>query len=250
VADDRARGARIRNYVLGGRNNYPADRDAAENSLTAWPALRRHLEAERDFAHRVGRHLVAGCGVRQFLEIGTGDPTPPYLHEIVEAVDPAVRVRYRTPVRGTPAGRTVYADADVRSPRSDPSGPGPRPLDWDRPIGLMMIGLVQSVEDDAVARHEVAHLVDAMPSGSYVAMSIATDEFDPVPLAEVRRQYRAHGETLAFRDRTRAARFFDGVDLVEPGLVPVHRWRPDDGLDAGVVVDAEIAAYGGVARKP
>ncbi|MCO1659757.1 SAM-dependent methyltransferase [Pseudonocardia humida] len=259
---DRAHGARIYDYILGGKDNYPADREAGDNSLKVWPALRVHMNANRAFMHRVGRYLAAECGVAQFLDIGTGIPTSPNLHDVVQLINPAARVVYtdndpivlahaRALMVGTPEGRTAYIDADMRDPQTILSAPEFREvLDLDRPIGLLLIAIVHFIEDDAEAYRVVNQVVDVLPSGSYLAMSIATDEFDPVPLAEVRRQYYEYGETLVFRERARALRFFDGLDLVEPGLVQVHKWHPDNAVDIGAVADRDIAMYGAVARKP
>ncbi|GAB7038950.1 MULTISPECIES: SAM-dependent methyltransferase [Catenuloplanes] len=257
---DRAHGARIYDYILGGGDNFAVDREAAENSLRIWPALRPHMRANRDFMHRVVRYLAAECGIRQFLDIGTGLPTSPNLHEIAQRVDPAARVVYtdndplvlahaRALMSGTARGRTAYVDADMRDPRTILSAPEFRAtLDLNEPVGLLLIAIVHFIEDDAEALRVVRQVLDVLPSGSYLAMSIATDEFDPVPLAEVRREYNRLGETLVFRDRATALGFFDGLDLVEPGLVQVHKWRPDGGGDAGVA-DRDIAMYGAVARK-
>ena len=259
---ERAHGARIYDYILGGKDNFQPDRDAGDNSLKVWPALRTHMRANREFMHRVGRYLAAECGVRQFLDIGTGIPTPPNLHDVVQAVDPTARVVYtdndpivlahaRALMTGTPEGRTAYIDADMRDPQTILSAPGFREtLDLNRPIGLLLIAIVHFIEDDDEAYRVVAQAVDELPGGSYLAMSIATDEFDPVPLAEVRRQYHEYGETLVFRDRARALRFFDGLEIVEPGLVQVHKWRPEPGGVSGAVSDKDIAMYGAVARKP
>ena len=108
--------------------------------------------------------------------------------------------------------------------------------------------MLHFIEDDAEAYRVVRHVVDALPSGSYLAASIATDDFDPEPLAQVQRQYREHGEVLRFRSKPQATRFFDGLELEEPGVVQIHKWRPDPGADT--VADTDVAMYGAVARKP
>ncbi|GAB7045283.1 SAM-dependent methyltransferase [Catenuloplanes indicus] len=258
---DRAHGARIYDYILGGKDNFAVDREAGENSLRIWPALKPHMRANRDFMHRVARYLAAECGIRQFLDIGTGLPTSPNLHEIVQQVDPAARVVYtdndplvlahaRALMLGTVQGRTAYVDADMRDPRTILSAPEfGATLDLTEPVGLLLIAIVHFIEDDAEALRVVRQVLDVLPSGSYLAMSIATDEFDPVPLAEVQREYNRLGEKLIFRDRATALRFFDGLELCEPGLVQVHKWRPDGTGDQGVE-DKDIAMYGAVARKP
>ncbi|ROO60691.1 S-adenosyl methyltransferase [Micromonospora sp. Llam0] len=257
---DRAHGARIYDYILGGKDNFAADREAGENSLRIWPALRAHMQANRQFMHRVARFLAAEHGIRQFLDIGTGLPTSPNLHEVVQSVDPTARVVYtdndplvlthaRALMVGTAQGRTAYVAADMRDPQAIISAPELlRTLDLNQPVGLLLIAVVHFIEDDAVAQQVVRQVLDVLPAGSYLAMSIATDEFDPIPLAEVQQEYNRLGETLVFRHRAAALAFFDGLELVEPGLVQVHKWRPDGSQDPGVA-DKDIAMYGAVARK-
>jgi hypothetical protein len=257
---DRAHGARIYDYILGGKDNFPADREAGENSLRLWPALRAHMQANRSFMHRVTRFLAAERGIRQFLDIGTGLPTSPNLHEIAQTIDPTAQVVYtdndplvlahaRALMLGTAQGRTAYVDADMRDPQTIITAPEfLATLDLTQPVGLMLIAIVHFIEDDAEALRVVRQVLDVLPSGSYLAMSIATDEFDPLPLAEVQREYNRLGETLIFRNRPTALSFFDGLELVEPGLVQVHKWRPDGSEDPRVE-DKDIAMYGAVARK-
>ncbi|WP_329109469.1 SAM-dependent methyltransferase [Micromonospora sp. NBC_01699] len=257
---DRAHGARIYDYILGGKDNFAADREAGEGSLRIWPALRVHMQANRSFMHRVARFLAADRGIRQFLDIGTGLPTSPNLHEIVQSVDPTAQVVYtdndplvlahaRALMVGTAPGSTAYVAADMRDPQTIISAPEfLRTLDLNQPVGLLLIAIVHFIEDDAEALRVVRQVLDVLPVGSYLAMSIATDEFDPLPLAQVQREYNRLGETLIFRDRMTALGFFDGLELVEPGLVQVHKWRPD-GSEAPGIADKDIAMYGAVARK-
>ena len=257
---DVAHGARIYDYILGGKDNYAVDREAGENSLRLWPALRVHMQANRSFMHRVARFLAAECGIRQFLDIGTGLPTSPNLHEVVQSVDPTAHVVYtdndplvlvhaRALMTGTALGRTAYVDADMRDPQAIISAPEfLETVDLNQPVGLLLIAVVHFIEDDVEALQVVRQILDVLPTGSYLAMSIATDEFDPIPLAGVQQEYNRLGETLIFRDRATALSFFDGLELVEPGLVQVHKWRPD-GSEAPGIADKDIAMYGAVARK-
>jgi SAM-dependent methyltransferase len=260
---DRAHGARIYDYILGGKDNYSADREAAEASLQVWPALRVHMQANRSFMHRVGHALAADHGIRQFLDIGTGIPTPPNLHDVVQEVDPTCRVVYtdndpivlahaRALMTGTAQGRTAYIDADMRDPAGIlGSAEFRETLDPRRPIGVLLIAIVHFIEDDEEAHRVVQQVVDVLPPGSFLAMSIATDEFDPEPLAEVRRRYYEYGEVLKFRSREQALAFFDGLEIMEPGLVQVHKWRPDSfGAGPGDIADKDVAMYGAIARKP
>jgi hypothetical protein len=258
---DRAHGARIYDYILGGKDNYEMDRQAGEASLGVWPALRIHMHANRAFMHRAVRFLAAERGIRQFLDIGTGIPTKPNLHEVVQAVAPEARIVYvdndpivlahaRALMTSTPEGRTAYIDADMRDPEGILNAPQLREtLDLDQPIGLMLIAMLHFIEDDDEAVRVTRRVVDVLPSGSYFAATIATDEFAPEPLAKVREQYHAHGETLRWRTKEQAQRFFEGIELEEPGLVQMHKWRPDP-VDVGRIADADIAMYGAVGRKP
>ncbi|GAB3896373.1 SAM-dependent methyltransferase [Kibdelosporangium lantanae] len=256
---DRAHGARIYDYILGGKDNYAVDREVGDASMAAWPALRTHMVANRTFMHRVARFL-AGRGVTQFLDIGTGIPTEPNLHQIVQGVQPDSRVVYtdndpvvlahaRALMNSSPEGRIAYIHADMRDVSTILDSPRLRDvLDLDRPVGLLVIAMLHFIEDDEEAYTVVQQVLDALPPGSYLAASIATDAFDPVPLAKVREQYEAHGETLKFRTEAQAARFFAGLDLEEPGIVQIHKWHPDP--DAGPIADTDVAMYGAVARKP
>ncbi|WP_024803540.1 SAM-dependent methyltransferase [Nocardia sp. BMG51109] len=258
---DRAHGARIYDYILGGKDNFEADREAAEASLRVWPALRTHMRANRAFMHRAGRFLAAERGVRQFLDIGTGIPTQPNLHEVVQAVvpdacvvyadnDPIVLAHARALMTGNGHGKTAYIDADMREPEKILAAPQLRDtLDLDQPIGLMLIAMLHFIEDDDEALRVARHVIDVLPPGSYFAATIATDDFAPEPLAKVREEYHAHGETLRWRPKEQAERFFEGLELEEPGLVQMHKWRPDP-IDIGSIDDADIAMYGAVGRKP
>ncbi|RRO14732.1 SAM-dependent methyltransferase [Saccharopolyspora rhizosphaerae] len=258
---DVAHGARIYDYILGGKDNYAVDRAAAEASQQVWPALPVHMRANREFMHRAGRFLATERGVDQFLDIGTGIPTSPNLHEVVQEVEPEARVVYtdndpivlahaRALMSRTGQGRTAYVEADLRDPDTILSSREFREtLDPDRPIALMLIAVVHFIEDDDEALDVVRRIVEVLPSGSYVAATIATDDYAPELLAEVRRAYHEHGETLKFRDHDQALRFFDGLEVLEPGVVQVHKWRPDDPASLDVP-EADIAMYAGIARKP
>ncbi|MBB5159232.1 SAM-dependent methyltransferase [Saccharopolyspora phatthalungensis] len=258
---DRAHGARIYDYILGGKDNYAVDRAAAEATKQIWPALPVHMRANREFMHRAGRYLATECGIDQFLDIGTGIPTPPNLHEVVQEVRPQARVVYtdndpivlvhaRALMSSTKQGRTAYVEADLRDPDTILASQEFRQtLDPSRPIGLMLIAVVHFIEDDDEALDVVRRIIDVLPSGSYVAATIATDDFAPEMLAEVRRTYHEHGETLRWRSHAQAAQYFHGLDLVEPGIVQMHKWRPDNDT-ARNVPEADIAMYGAIAHKP
>lgn len=256
----RAHGARIYDYILGGKDHYAADRAAGDESLKVWPALRIHMQAGRAFMHRAARFLAAERGIRQFLDIGTGIPAQPNLHEVVQRVTPDARVVYvdndplvlahaRALMTGTAEGRTTYIDADMREPETILAAPQLRDtLDLNKPIGLLLISMLQFIEDDDEALRVARHVIDVLPLGSYFAATIATDAFAPEPLAKVRDLYHSHGEFLQWRTKAQAQQFFDGLDLEEPGLVLMHKWRPDP-CRFGSIDDADIAMYGAVGRK-
>src|SRR3569833_469176 len=258
---DLAHGARIYDYILGGKDNYAADRAAGVVLLQVWPALRIHMQANRSFMHRVARHMAAVKDIRQFLDIGTGIPTPPNFHDVVQEIapesrvvyvdnDPIVLVHARALMDSTPQGRTVYIQADMREPEKIFSAPELiNTFDLSQPIGLTLIAMVHFIEDDEEAYRVVRRIVDILPSGSYFAAAIATDDFTPEVLAEVQKIYHAHGESLRFRSLAQAERFFDGLELEDPGVVQIHKWHPDP-ADAGRINDADIAMYGAIARKP
>ncbi len=260
IDTENAHSARIYDYILGGKDYYPADKEAGEAMTREWPALPVHMRANRDFMNRAVRWLAEDAGVRQFLDIGTGIPTSPNLHEIAQAVAPGSRVVYvdNDPIvltlsqgllASAPEGRTAYVEADFRDPAAILGAPELREtLDLSRPVALTVIAIVHFMldEDDAVG--VVRRLLEPLPSGSYLAMSIGTAEFAPAEVGRVAREYAARGMPMRLRTLAEAHEFFDGLDLVEPGVVQVHKWHPDGGAQG--VRDEDIAMYGAVARKP
>jgi hypothetical protein len=257
----RTSGARIYDYILGGKDNYQLDREAGDAALLAWPALGISMRANRAFMHRVARYLAAEAGLRQFLDIGTGLPTAPNLHEVVQGIwpearivytdnDPIVLVHAQALLTSSPEGVTAYVQGDMREPGSIIDAPDlAATLDLAQPVGLTVIAMLHFIDDEAEAHRVLHHVLDRLPSGSYLALSTATNDFDPVPLAEVERAYRERGETLRHRGKQEVERFFEGLELVDPGVVQVHKWRPD-AVTIGSVADKDVAMYGGVARKP
>ncbi|MFD5944722.1 SAM-dependent methyltransferase [Streptomyces collinus] len=261
-----AHSARIYDYILGGDDNYPADREAGDAMCREWPALPVHMRANRDFMHRAVRHLAREMGIRQFLDIGTGIPTSPNLHEIAQEAAPGARVVYvdndplvlalsRGLLSGTPEGRTAYVEADMRDPAAILGAPGFREtLDLSEPVALTVIAIVHFMLDEHDAVGIVRRLLEPLPSGSCLAMSVGTADFAPDEVGRVAREYAARGMPMRLRTHAEAAEFFEDLDLVEPGVVQVHRWRPNrtDGTESGGegIRDEDIAMYGAVARKP
>ncbi|WP_244501263.1 SAM-dependent methyltransferase [Streptomyces sp. TP-A0874] len=260
IDTENAHSARIYDYILGGRDYYRADREAGEAMAREWPALPIHMRANRDFMHRAVRYLAEEAGVRQFLDIGTGIPTSPNLHEIAQEVAPESRVVYvdNDPIvltlsqgllSSTSQGRTAYIEADMRDPATILRAPEFREtLDLDRPVALTVIAIVHFVldEDDAVGI--VRRLMEPLPVGSYLAMSIGTADFAPDEVGRVAREYAARNMPMRLRTRAEAEEFFTGMELSEPGITQVHHWRPDGSQD-GTIRDEDIAMYGAVARK-
>jgi hypothetical protein len=256
-----AHSARIYDYIIGGKDHYPADREAGDAMCREWPALPVHMRANRDFMNRAVRHLAEEAGIRQFLDIGTGIPTSPNIHEIAQSVSPGARVVYvdndplvlrlsQGLLNSMPEGRTAYIEADMRDPASILDAPELRAtLDPTQPVALTVIAIVHFMMDEDDAVGIVRRLLDPLPSGSYLAMSIGTAEFAPEEVGRVAREYAARGMPMRLRTLGEAEEFFAGLDLVEPGIVQVHKWRPD-GTGTEVVRDADIAMYGAVARKP
>ncbi|UED88081.1 SAM-dependent methyltransferase [Streptomyces profundus] len=256
-----AHSARIYDYILGGKDYYRADKEAGDAMCVEWPALPIHMRANRDWMHRAVRYLAAEAGIRQFLDIGTGIPTSPNLHEIAQEVAPECRVVYmdndpivltlsRGLLHSAPEGRTSYVEADMRDPASILDAPALREtLDLDQPVALTVIAIVHFVLDEDDAIGIVRRLLEPLAPGSHLAMTIGTAEFAPDEIARVSGEYAARGMPMRLRTRAEAEEFFTGLDLVEPGVTQVHRWRPDGTEPAGVR-DEDIGMYGAVARKP
>ncbi|MFE0427484.1 SAM-dependent methyltransferase [Streptomyces sp. NPDC058953] len=255
----KAHSARVYDYILGGKDHYQVDVEAGDAMCAEWPALPVHMRANRAFMHRAARHLARDEGVRQFLDIGTGLPTSPNLHEIAQKErpdagivyvdnDPIVLAHARALLTSSPEGRTAYVDADMRDPDAILRSPAFQDiLDLGRPVGLMVIGMLHFImppEDHTLVRR----LLDPLPSGSFLAMTIGTADFAPDEVGRVAREYEHRGMPMRLRTRAEAEAFFTGLDLVEPGLRQVHHWRPDPGAPA--CDDRDIAMYGAVARKP
>jgi hypothetical protein len=251
-------------YFLGGKDHYAVDREAAERVLTVFPTMRTAVWANRAFMHRATRAL-AQLGLSQFLDIGTGIPTSPNLHEVAQSVAPAARVVYadndptvlahsRALMTSTPQGRTAYIHGDVRDPDAILSAPQlAQTLDLGQPVALSLVALLHFVPDLGEARAIVEQLLKPLPSGSALVLSHATAELDPAGAPKVQEIYNQVGTSLQLRTAAEFGTFFEGLDLLEPGVVPAHHWRPDpDGghypLPADVT-DAQVSFYAGVAVK-
>ncbi|WP_461010399.1 SAM-dependent methyltransferase [Streptomyces capparidis] len=252
--------ARVYDYILGGKTNYAPDREAAEASVRAWPGLPTSMRQTRFFMHRMVRTLALEHGVRQFLDIGTGIPTPPNLHEVAQQAaassrvvyvdnDPIVLVHARALMSSTPEGRTAYIDADVRDPDSILGAPQLRDtLDLTEPVALSLVAILHFVLDEDDPRGIVDRLMRELAPGSFLALSIFTGDTNPAQVEAVGQEYNRRGIPLRIRNRAETERFFEGLELIDPGVALVHHWRPDERTEG--VRDSDIAMYAGVARKP
>ncbi|MBB6373000.1 hypothetical protein BKA01_000222 [Pseudonocardia eucalypti] len=250
--------ARIYDYWLGGKNNYPVDRAAGEAVREAYPEVVRAATQGRQFLIRTVRHVTRECGIRQYLDIGTGLPTMQNTHEVAQAIAPETRIVYvdNDPLvlvharalltNTTPEGVTTYADADIHNPDLILAD-ARNVLNFNEPIGVIIMNVLGYVTDFDKAKAIVARIMDAVPSGSYLLLRDATDTSDQI--REAVRRYAAAGTTpYSLRKVDEVREFFDGLELVEPGLVTITQWRPDE-QHIGAP-PAPIDGYGGVARKP
>ncbi|MFJ9737994.1 SAM-dependent methyltransferase [Streptomyces sp. NPDC101166] len=250
--------ARMYDWYLGGKDNYPVDEAMGRQMLALDPRVPVMARVNRAFMHRATRWL-AHHGVRQFLDIGTGIPTEPNLHQVAQEVAPDARVVYcdNDPIvlahaaallRSTPDGVTEYLQADVRDPAAIVEG-ARKILDFDRPVALSLVALLHFVPDEDGAHDLVGRLLAELPSGSYLMMTHATADFTPEESAAATAKLKAAGVTLALRSREEFARFFDGLDLVEPGVAVVPDWHPELGEPVPGQDDGVIPGYGAVGRK-
>ncbi|MGW2230351.1 SAM-dependent methyltransferase [Streptomyces formicae] len=245
--------ARIYDYLLGGKDNYEVDQRAGDELAAAAPEVRIGVRANREFMGRAVRH-VTGAGVRQILDIGTGLPTSPNVHEIAKETVPDARVAYidNDPIVNTHAevlldgvGGTSSVLADLRDPRGVVEHPDVRRvIDFDEPVALFLVAVVHFLTDAERPERIVATLRDALAPGSFLVLSHATGDF--ADRSDAQAVYNQATATLNLRSRGRVERFFDGFELVDPGLVQVPFWRPEGSPAAR---SGEIGIYGGVARK-
>ncbi|MER7334995.1 MULTISPECIES: SAM-dependent methyltransferase [unclassified Micromonospora] len=256
--------ARRYNYWLGGKDNFQADRDSGDAVAAAFPTIRTAALENRRFLQRAVRHLAREAGIRQFLDIGTGIPTADNTHEVAQAIAPESRVVYvdndpivlahaRALLSSSPEGATAYIDADLRDPEKILQHPDLlRTIDLSRPVALMLVAILHFVPDGDDPYGVVARLLEALPSGSYLAASHATHDHLP---PEVAREAKAAGRgdgphgVLSLRSLAEFTRFFEGLEVVEPGVTSVARWRAED-APLPRPTAAEVSMYGAVARKP
>ncbi|MDF5751864.1 SAM-dependent methyltransferase [Spongiactinospora sp. TRM90649] len=252
--------ARVYDYFLGGKDNFEADRTAAEEVIKIAPYMPTSVRANRDFMVRVTRHLAAERGVDQFIDIGTGLPTSPNLHEVAQQAVPAARIIYvdndplvlvhaRALLTSTPEGRTRYIQADLNDADAIIDSPEVREtFDFSRPVALCLIAVVHFIRDEDALHSIIDRLMKPLPSGSYLTLStIALDSAPGKLVSEAVAQHNRRGIMSKARTRSQIEKLFTGFRLIEPGVVPVHRWRPDE--KARLVNDSMVSMYGGLAVK-
>ncbi|WP_326686632.1 MULTISPECIES: SAM-dependent methyltransferase [unclassified Streptomyces] len=257
--------ARMYDYYLGGKTHYEVDVQAAEAVIATVPYAGAMARANRDFMIRATRWLTAERGVRQFLDIGSGIPTEPNLHQVAQAVAPDARVVYtdsdpivlqyaQALLHSTPEGRTTYLQADATRPETImDSDELHTTLDLTRPVALSVNALFHFVPDESGPYELLRGLMERLAPGSFLCLSHATAQPDDLELAvlgkKVEEIYAKGGTTMRLRENAEIARFFDGLELVQPGLIMAHQWRPEPGMTCELK-DGEPSMLAGVARKP
>ena len=248
--------ARVWNYWLGGKDHYPADRMVGDQVMAMFPDITRLARADRAFLGRAVGYLAGEAGIRQFLDIGTGLPTANNTHQVAQAIapesrivyvdnDPLVLVHARALLTSTPEGACDYIDADLRD-TGKILAEAARTLDFSRPVALMMLGIVGQVPDSDDPQSIIRRLLEPMPSGSYLALSDGINTSETFNEA-VRHYNENSANTYHPRSPEQITGFFGGLELVEPGIVALTRWRPDitPFADPG-----EVPGMCGVGRKP
>ena len=250
--------SRVYDYWLGGKDNYPADREAAEQVIQAYPGILASVRAQRAFLGRVVRYLTAEAGIRQFLDIGTGIPSANNTHEVAQAVAPESRVVYvdndpvvlahaRALLTSGPHGATEYIDADLHDTGTI-LHEAARTLDFSRPVAVLLLGVLHMIPDADDPCGILVRLLAGTVPGSYLAISHPAIDVAAGRMAETQRRYNELAAVPAtLRTHAEVARFFEGLDLLEPGVVQLHRWRPGS---MGPVPRQDVANYGGGGRKP
>ena len=249
--------ARVYDYWLGGKDHFEADRIVAEEVIAVRPTIIRDIRANRAFLGRAVRFLAAGAGIRQFLDIGTGIPSADNTHEVAQSVAPESRIVYvdndpivlahaRALLTSAPEGACAYLDADLKD-TGKILEEAARTLDFSRPVAVLFIGVLHLVSDEEDPYGIVAEMTGATVSGSYLALTQPARDINADMVAEGARRYNEHVRVPQTR-RTYAEtlRFFDDMQVVPPGLVQCHRWRPDPGATG---LNENVSAWGGVARK-
>jgi S-adenosyl methyltransferase len=249
--------ARVYDYLLGGKDNFAADREAAEQAMRINPDIVSTARANRAFLARATAYLTGQAGIRQFLDIGTGMPTNSNIHEVAQSIAPESRIIYvdhdpivsthaRALLTSAPEGATDYIEADLREPAKI-LAEAARTLDFDRPVAIMLISILHLILDRDDPYHLVSQLISAAAPGSYVVISHAASDIDTgAMISMANRLNELMAQQSVPRTHREVAAFFAGLDLVEPGLVRIPEWRPASVSESAV----RAQMWGGLARKP
>jgi hypothetical protein len=250
--------ARVYDYWLGGRDNFAVDREVGDKVLEIHPETALSVRANRAFLARSVRYLAAGEGIRQFLDVGTGLPSASNTHEVAQAVAPESKVVYvdndpivlahaRALLTSSPEGATGYLDADINDPDGILAGAA-QLLDFTKPVGVMLVAVLHMLRDEDALRAIVDRFKAAVPPGSFLVISHLASDVERDTMAEMgRRLNESMTQQFTMRTRAQVTGFFDGLTLVEPGVVLTHEWRPGSGDEAG---NNPGVLWAGVARKP
>jgi hypothetical protein len=250
--------ARVYDYWLGGKDNFAPDRAVAEKVMATFPDVLASVRAQRAFLGRAVHYLVTEAGIRQFLDVGTGLPASDNTHEVAQRAAPESRIVYvdndpivlahaRALLVGSPEGATAYLDADLRD-TDEIVGKAARILDFGQPVAVMLLGVLHCIPDEENPAAIVDRLMATVAPGSYLVVSHPAIDIATSQIGRSMQDYNDQAPVpLTARTYAGVRRFFEGLDMVEPGLVQLHRWRPGPGdLDP----NRELANYGGVGRKP
>jgi O-methyltransferase involved in polyketide biosynthesis len=248
--------ARAWNFMVGGKDNFEADRAAAQRLFAVCPSIKKAAPASRAFLKRAVRYLAGQEHIRQFLDVGTGLPTAGNTHEVAQGTardckvvyvdnDPVVLNHARALLTSTDEGTTSYIEADARDPDAILAAAS-QTLDFSQPVAIVMVDLLNFIDDDNTVRNSLTTLTKAIAPGSYLVIMHPASDLDPDLLQAERLWNQVSPQRTKVRRRDQVAEFFQGLELIDPGLVTVAEWRPDDG-DAEY--DIVIPLYGAVARK-
>ena len=250
--------ARTYDYFLGGKNNFAADREVADKVLAGWPAIRVGVRENRKFLARVVRYLAGEAGVRQFLDIGTGLPTADNTHDVAQRAAPESRIVYvdhdplvishaRALLTSSAEGKTDYIQADLRDWATISAG-AQRTLDFSRPVAVILIAVLHFILDAEDPHEVISRMMADLAPGSYLVIAHAASDIEAEKAAAMARSYNASSSlTITPRDHATVSRFFDGLELTGPGLLPLAQWR---GSSAAAASGSSLSCYCAIARKP
>jgi O-methyltransferase involved in polyketide biosynthesis len=248
--------ARVYDYLLGGKDNYAVDRQAAEAAITTFPGVVQAVRANRAFLGRAVHYLAGQAGIRQFLDIGTGIPTAGNTHEVAQSVaadcrivyvdnDPVVLSHARALLTSSPQGATAYIDADLRDTGTILTEAA-KTLDFSKPVAVMLLAVLHFIPDDGEAQQILSRLVSATAPGSFLVISHAASDIETETMGEVigrANQLVDQKTTLRSQDQVRG--LFSALEVIEPGVVALHNWRPD----SDIVTRNRSIGWSGIAQK-